>query len=646
MRREQIKYLGNIPVHARLLKIKNYPLHWNKALTIMWAIEGSLYLKVESEKYRVLEREVEVINPDEVFEVKSENDSATVLILEFDLAYFSKYYKDATSLFFYTNLPGDNLDDERYLKLKRLISEIVYEYIYRLDGYETKIEDSLVDIFYHLLNNFHYLFSEEESLKDDEELLNRYHRIVKNLSNNYNENVRLLDIAKSEYLTPQYLSTKIKEIFGKTFNEYLNQIRAEEATKLILDSDMNMSEIASEVGFSHIRYFNKHFKLNYNMTPMEYKKTYKLTQKEYENQKKVEELDLKLVVPSLKTYLTGYQRLKQDDKVYMLDLDMQKEVEGEFRSPDLLDLGDVSLVLEKGNQDAIRWIKKNTSFKYCYIRNLFSSEMDIYKGKNDLFINWNRVENVLETILGMKFIPIINSSETPKYIIRDFLEYFSGIYDEENVNSWLNADVKALNPIFMNEEIDDDFDNLSGAIFDIENYVNENKRVIPIPMDEIYKETNLTNDTFFGGSGLFTSNQIQKPRYFAFQFLSKLGEEILDKGEDFIFTKSDRGYALLIFNDAKKNNSSIKKYSINLYNLESDCLITRYELSKNFGSSFATWEKLGGPVRLSNRHWDLLKRYSFPQVRISSGKKAGVFNMITEIQENAVILYTIENTDM
>ncbi len=646
MRRESIKYLGDIPISVRVLEVKNYPLHWNKAVSIIWALEGDLLLKVENESYRVREREVEVVNSDEVFEVQSVGESAKILILEFDLNYFSRYYKDANDMFFYTNLPGDDIEDERYQTMKLIISKIVFEYIYKLDDHEDQIEDGLINLFYHLVNNFHYLFSEEESLKDDEELLNRYHRIVKNMSNNYMDKISLSDIAKDEYLSTQYLSTKIKEIFGKSFNEYLNMIRAEEATKLLLDSDYNISEISVEVGFSHIRYFNKHFKLNYGMTPMEYRKKYRLTPKEFEEQKLISELELVEAVPYIHPYLAEYERYEYDNKIYRLDLDLGGEVIGEFKRPDLLDLGDISLLLEADNIESLKSIQKNIGFKYGYVRNIFSSEMDIYRGKNNLFINWNRVENVLDLLLNLRLEPIINSKNVPKYIIEEFENYFFALYGEDRVLNWLDTEVEDFSTNFVYGNVDDKYDTLEGALEIINSYVNEGIRISPTPIDEIFKETYLENDTFFGGCGLYTSNLIQKASYFSFQFLSKLGSDVLSFGDDHILTKTESGYALLLYNySSKEDIKRLRKYSINFYNLSQKSQITKFELSKTYGSSFDSWLSLGSPVRLSNNHWELLRRYTYPQVSLHFGNKATVYNLVSQVKENGAILFILELDD-
>ena len=102
---------------------------------------------------------------------------------------------------------------------------------------------------------------EQEELKENEEQLERYHRIAKYIFNNYNNNITLQDIADKEFLSTHYLSHEIKYATGSSFTDLINITRVEESIKLLLDSDKSISEISEEVGFSHTRYFNKNFKL-------------------------------------------------------------------------------------------------------------------------------------------------------------------------------------------------------------------------------------------------------------------------------------------------------------------------------------------------------------------------------------------------
>lgn len=68
---------------------------------------------------------------------------------------------------------------------------------------------------------------------------------------------------------------KVKSLTNKSINQLIRETRLEEAAKLILESDLNASEVCYKVGFSSPSYFNKCFSNYYGITPGQYKEKYK-----------------------------------------------------------------------------------------------------------------------------------------------------------------------------------------------------------------------------------------------------------------------------------------------------------------------------------------------------------------------------------
>lgn len=66
------------------------------------------------------------------------------------------------------------------------------------------------------------------------------------------------------------LATHFQEV---TFKQYLNMIRIYEAKRLLLESEMNISEICFAVGFSNVTHFNRTFKKILETTPSTLRKT-------------------------------------------------------------------------------------------------------------------------------------------------------------------------------------------------------------------------------------------------------------------------------------------------------------------------------------------------------------------------------------
>lgn len=65
---------------------------------------------------------------------------------------------------------------------------------------------------------------------------------------------------------------KLKALTGKTPSQFIRSIRLERGMKLLQTTEMTISEIAYEVGFSDPNYFSRTFQMMYKITPSEFRK--------------------------------------------------------------------------------------------------------------------------------------------------------------------------------------------------------------------------------------------------------------------------------------------------------------------------------------------------------------------------------------
>lgn len=84
-------------------------------------------------------------------------------------------------------------------------------------------------------------------------------------------NVELQEVADVAIMTKEAFCRFFKERTGKTFTEYLNQIRIQQACKLLLETDLSISQIAFQVGFQNLSYFNRTFRKLGGSTPKAYR---------------------------------------------------------------------------------------------------------------------------------------------------------------------------------------------------------------------------------------------------------------------------------------------------------------------------------------------------------------------------------------
>ena len=85
------------------------------------------------------------------------------------------------------------------------------------------------------------------------------------------EHISIAEIADIAGFSESHFMRYFKETMGTSFVDYLKDYRLTMAARLLVTSDAAILNIASEVGFDNLSYFNRAFKKRYSMTPSQYR---------------------------------------------------------------------------------------------------------------------------------------------------------------------------------------------------------------------------------------------------------------------------------------------------------------------------------------------------------------------------------------
>lgn len=88
---------------------------------------------------------------------------------------------------------------------------------------------------------------------------------------NFDKNFLITDFAKTHKVNAKYLGRLFKIKEGITITEYLNSYRLEKAADLLKTTRGKVIDIAMNVGFFNVSYFNRAFKKKYGVSPVAYK---------------------------------------------------------------------------------------------------------------------------------------------------------------------------------------------------------------------------------------------------------------------------------------------------------------------------------------------------------------------------------------
>lgn len=119
------------------------------------------------------------------------------------------------------------------------------------------------------------LFTEALKLRDSisqdkySRLLDEAREYVK--KNYANNEITLNMVASHVGISPSYFSTIFRQETGKSFTEYLTEIRMEKAKELLRCTNKKTAEISFDIGYRDSHYFSYIFKKTQGVTPKEYR---------------------------------------------------------------------------------------------------------------------------------------------------------------------------------------------------------------------------------------------------------------------------------------------------------------------------------------------------------------------------------------
>jgi YesN/AraC family two-component response regulator len=103
----------------------------------------------------------------------------------------------------------------------------------------------------------------------------RINVVMNYIMQHYADDVTVEEIASLSNLAVPSFCRYFKSRTQKIFSEFLNEVRILNARKLLVKTEMTITQICYETGYNNISHFNRQFKLITGLTAKEYAKKYK-----------------------------------------------------------------------------------------------------------------------------------------------------------------------------------------------------------------------------------------------------------------------------------------------------------------------------------------------------------------------------------
>ena len=100
---------------------------------------------------------------------------------------------------------------------------------------------------------------------------NRLDKVMHIINSNYRQTIKLETVANLIGMNPTAFCRYFKEKTGKSFIEFVNEMRIGYACKLLLEEKQSVSQICFESGFNNLSNFNRCFKKIRSFSPVQYR---------------------------------------------------------------------------------------------------------------------------------------------------------------------------------------------------------------------------------------------------------------------------------------------------------------------------------------------------------------------------------------
>lgn len=250
-----------------------YP-HRHDFFEVLYLSKGSGYHVIDSNKYEINPPCVFFMSPGQAHKLEFSQDIEGFIFI-FTADFYLLNRSDQNSLiefpFFYTiqqdNPPLQLVSQEDVLFLERLFEQGIAE-LKKVDSYSTEMLRSILDLILTTCSS-RYKTSENSISKGKGHILvKRFYQVVQE---NYLKNFSLNDYAGLLAVTPNHLTQTVKHFTGKTSTQVIKLKQILEIKRLLVHTNLNVNEIATQLNFDDQSYFTKFFKRETKLTPLKYR---------------------------------------------------------------------------------------------------------------------------------------------------------------------------------------------------------------------------------------------------------------------------------------------------------------------------------------------------------------------------------------
>lgn len=239
-------------------------VHFHRHIEIVYIIEGKAKAYCDFKEYSISSGDVFISFPNQIHYYHNTNPIEAILIIV-PMDFFVDY-----SQILFSKTPESSVIYSA-CQNKELIDLI--NAIYKISGKEVPYQKEIIRGYSSALMGI--LLGKLELCDSKNDITDSLHSILTFCENNYKNYISLDTVADELNLSKYYISRIFSNKIKIGFNDFINNLRIDEACRLLKNSESSITDIAYEVGFGSIRSFNRAFEKFMSCNPRDYQKSRK-----------------------------------------------------------------------------------------------------------------------------------------------------------------------------------------------------------------------------------------------------------------------------------------------------------------------------------------------------------------------------------
>jgi AraC-like DNA-binding protein len=161
------------------------------------------------------------------------------------------------------------LQAKQQVQMRAILDGLILEQQNKNLGYQIMVKTEMIQLFVFLSRCYQQMDLPVKMQSSDAQTI---HHIREFIHRHFKQPLTLDQISRISGMSPSVFSVKFKQYTGQTLIEYRNEIRLNFAKEALLHTNDKVLNIAQEVGFDDLSFFNKQFKKKIGLSPGEYRK--------------------------------------------------------------------------------------------------------------------------------------------------------------------------------------------------------------------------------------------------------------------------------------------------------------------------------------------------------------------------------------